>query len=87
MVKKIFSILENIIVIILAVVGGNWCYSKLIPLHAESCCSHGGACPIYACEVDSPEFYKYTLLAAGVVFCAALVIFLIINTIKVIFKK
>jgi hypothetical protein len=87
MLKKIFSIIENIIIIVLAFFGGKYCYNNLIIVHANSCCRHSMNCPIYACEVDSPGFYKYYFLAAGAVFCAALIIFLIINTIKVLFKR
>ena len=87
MLKKIFSIIENIIIIVLAYFGGKYCYNNVLIVHANSCCRHSTNCPIYACEVDSPDFYKYYFLAAGTVFCVALIIFLIINTIKVLFKK
>ena len=87
MLKKLLSILENIVIIVVAFFAGNVAYSKLVAIHANSCCRTPGACPIYACEIDSPDFYKYTLLAAAVVFCGALIIFLIFNTIKLLFKR
>ena len=87
MLKKIISILEYIIVIVIAFFGGRYCYYNVITVHEKSCCLNGGICPIYACEIDSPDFLKYVLLAAGTIFCASLVILLSLNTIKLLFKK
>ena len=87
MLKKLLSIIENITIIILSFYGGRYCYNNVLIVHANSCCIHNTSCPIYVCEVDSPGFFKYYLLAAGTVFCGALIIFLIFNTIKLLFKK
>ncbi len=87
MLKRILIIIENIIIIVAAFFGAKIAYGKLLIVHANSCCSSGGECPIYACEASSPDFAKFTLLAVAIVICVTIIIFVFINTIKKIFGK
>ena len=80
--KKIFRLIESVVLTVIFGFVTFFLYNKLVEVHNASCCTGLNECPLYACVSTSPDLLKFTLFAAGVVLCSILTLAFVVAFFK-----